>query len=332
MTFDKTKRARIERAVRMADVKRILKDIKLPFREQSPGDLWFKCVLPSHKDKDASAHVCSDTTSHNHGVWHCFGCEGAGNIVGLVCDYLNVSYWEALLMVEARVHDGVVSPVRQPKDSTGSAQPTIPDEFEFYNNQAKWNPPYLDYLFGRGIHWSQIVKHGIGYCDSGKYARRIIVPVYLNGILQTWVGRSIAWGKRVTSCKNGRPGLFGSKHALPRLGPLFVTEGWADALAVERIGYNNCVALQTNRIHDTQFEFMKRFESVVLIPDGDSGGDRLIDSVATHVNEQEFFIVELPRGLDPAHPKMDPDVLEMAIEESKPWEPVRDPVRVFFEF
>lgn len=330
MKFDKTKRARIERAVRMADVKKILKFIGLNYNEKSPGDLWFKCVFLSHKDKDASAHICSDTTSHNHGVWHCFGCEGAGNIIGLVRDYLNISYWEALLIVEARVHDGV-SPVRQ-LDSVRSAPSTMPQHFEFYENQAEWNPPYLTYLFDRDILWSQIVKHGIGYCDGGQYSRRIIVPVYLNGILQTWVGRSIVGGKRVTSCKNGNPGLFGSRHALPRLGPLFVTEGWTDALAVERLGYNNCVAIQTNRIHEVQFKFMKRFEYVVLIPDGDSGGDRLVDSVAMYVNEQEFYIAELPRGLDPAHPKMNPDELEMSIEEAKPWEPVRDPVRVCFEF
>jgi len=312
----------------MADVKLILKDIGLPFNEQSPGDLWFKCVIPSHKDKDASAHICCNATSHHHGKWNCFGCESSGNIIGLVQDYLNISFWEALAMVEARVHDGV-SPVRQSKKKS---LPELPREFEFYKNKDEWNPPYLNYLFGRGIHWSQIIKHNIGYCDSGRYSRRIIVPVYLNGMLQTWVGRSIIGGKRITSCKDGYPGLFGSKYALPRLGPLFVSEGWADALAVERIGYNNSVALQTNRIHEVQFEFMKRFESVVLIPDGDEGGDRLIDSVAAYVNEQEFFIAELPRDLDPAHPKMDPDLLEMAIEESKPWEPVRDPVRVFFEF
>jgi DNA primase len=329
MRFDKAKRTRIERAVRMADVKKILNHLKISYTEQKRGDLWFKCTSLSHKDKDASTHVCSDTTSHNHGIWHCFGCDDSGNIIILVRDWLNISFWEAVLIVESMVHDGVVSPVRQ---ITPSALPTIPHQYEFYDDQSKWNPPYLEYLFDRNILWSQIIKHQIGYCDSGRYSRRIIVPVYLNGILQTWVGRSIVGGKRITSCKNGNPGLFGSRHALPRLGPLIVSEGWTDALAIERLGYNNSTALQTNMIHEVQFEFMKRFEYVILIPDGDPGGDRLIDSVAIYINEQEFHIAELPRGLDPAHNNMDPDVLEVAIEESKPWEPVRDPVRIMFEF
>jgi len=332
--FDAKKKRRIERAVRMGDVHRVLTDLQIPYEERKHGDLWFRCVNPMHKERDASAHICSDRTSHKHGIWHCFGCEDAGNTITLVRDWLMLSYWEAVNWVEARVYeDDSVSPVRQSVER--NLAPTLPNKFEFYDDQEMWSRPYLDYLFGRGIEWEQILRHKIGYCDSGQYARRIIVPVYLNGMLRTWVGRHIWEGKRVTSCDGGEVGLFGSELASPKKGPAIISEGWADALAIERLDYINSMACQTNSLHPEQFAFLKRFEFTIVVPDGDDGGKRFVDSLAPYADQHEFLIAELPPQIDPAKLILQEhggSILDACIQDARGWNPIVEPRWVEFDY
>lgn len=332
MTFDKAKKDRVERAVRMGDVRRILKDLDIKYEERKKGDLWFKCVSPSHKDKEPSTHICADRTHHKHGIYNCFGCRDSGTTIMLVRDWLGLTFWEAVNWVEARVYDeDNVQPVRH----DDVPEPELPKEYEFYENEKDWNPPYLEYLYGRGITWDQIVRHRIGYCDSGQYNRRVIIPVLLNGILQTWVGRSIWGGKRVTSCDNGRVGLFSSEHTNPRNGPDIIAEGWASSLAIERLEFPNTMALQTNAIHDIQFEYIKRFPFTILVPDGDEGGKRLIDSVAPYAEQHTFLIAKITPGEDPASLILKPGgaaVLSAAIQDAENWNPTVDERIVEFEF
>lgn len=333
MTFDRTKIARLERAVRLGDVRRILKDLHIPFEERKFNDLWFKCVSPTHKDKDPSAHICADRNHHKHGIYNCFGCRDSGNIIMLVRDWLGLTFWEAVNWVETRTYpEDNVQPVRQ---SIKIKIPTLPPNYEFYDERELWNPPYLEYLFNRGITWEQIVKHRIGYCDQGRYSRRIIIPVLLNGMLQTWIGRHIWDGKRVTSCRNGNVGLFASELANPQKGPAILSEGWADALAIERLDFPNSMALQTNTILPEQFEFIKRFKFTILVPDGDDGGKRLIDSIAPYINQHEFFIAEITPEEDPASLVLKDHGLSMlsaAIQCASNWNPIVDERVVEFEF
>jgi DNA primase len=210
-----------------------------------------------------------------------------------------------------------VSPVRQ-SDGTPITR-KLPDEFEFYNKASKWNPPYLEYLFSRGITWEQIVMHEIGYCDSGRYSLRVVVPITLGRELCSFVARSIVAGKRVTSMPNGKPGLFGSNLAYPKIGPAIIAEGWADALAIERSGYANVMSAQTNHIHPTQFEYLKQFGSIVVVPDGDSGGEMFIDSLAQYVDQHSISIAKPPQDKDPGD--MTDEEIVKCIESSKPWEP-----------
>lgn len=319
-------RERMTRAVELADVRRILDDIGLRYKMRANGDLWFRCVKPDHPERDASAHINSSTSSSHHGVWHCFGCRASGNIVGLVQEMTGRAFGDALAFVEARLR--VPSPEDyRARDEEKPVRQSIglPRDYEFYVDQEKWNPPYVDYLTGRSIIWSQVVRHRIGYCDGGPYERRIIVPVYLGRELRTWIGRSI-WDERqrVTSAPGGRPGLFGSELSSPERGPAILAEGWADALALERVGYANAMSLQTNALHQDQLDFLARFRRVILVPDGDQGGRNLINAAATLVAQCQVFLARLPNGMDPAQLSEAGRERELvtAIEQVTEWKPV----------
>ena len=90
------------------------------------------------------------------------------------------------------------------------------------------------------------------------------------------------------------------------------------------------MAVQTNRLHKDQFEFLKKFPFVLAVPDGDSGGDMFIDSLAEYIPQQSFLVAQLPRGKDPGD--MDDDPLDMCIQEARDWAPVVEGTAVEFDF
>jgi 5S rRNA maturation endonuclease (ribonuclease M5) len=316
--FDKKKiRRRCDRVTERADVRRILIDLGLPYEEKKHGDLWFPCTIPTHKDRDASAHIEATPGHPKHGIWNCFGCETSGDIVELVRQHLNLSFFEAILWAEHRLHSGEVV---QRLDNSPRLKPALPPKFKSPETREDWPERYINYLLGRGIPWWQITSHGIGYCDIGRYKGRIIVPVTLGRTLRTWVGRNTKTGQRITSLKHGLPGLFGSQHANIKDGPAIVVEGWTDKLKVERLGFPNCMAVQTNKIHESQMEFLERFEFVILMPDGDEGGVRLVNSVSEYLDRQEFFTATIPWDTDPDSAP-DEEVVR-ALDNIEKWKPI----------
>lgn len=265
-----------------------------------------------------------DQTSDYHALWHCFGCGESGHVIALVEQALNMRFLEALMVVEHHQYAG-----DPPVKRFYRGIVTLPKFYEAPRHQDDWNPRYLNYLFNRGITWKQIRNHRIGYVDAGKFVNRVIVPVMLNGELKTWVGRSILENvnpdRRVTSAKAGEPGLFGSEMSNPYTDPAFLCEGWADALAIERLGFSNCMAVQTSRLHPDQFKHLELFSYTVVVPDGDESGKKFIDSLAPYIDDHDFAIVELPNGEDPASlAKQNPEELKRLIYDCHEWEPTQE--------
>lgn len=326
--YDKNKvKKRADRIIKLADIRLIFKDLQIRFIEKGYGDLWFQCRTPGHKDRDASAHICADRVSPNHGLWRCFGCESKGTIIDLVRDTTQATFWETLLWLEQRLGE-------EPICVTVTQFPmvvSLPKYYEFYTKKSDWDDYYLSYIEERKIRWDQVIKHKIGYCHRGKYRKRIIIPVRLNGMLKTWIGRSVDKKfQRIQTAKGGTVGLFGSEFAKPSLGPAILVEGWADALKIERMGYPNAMALQTNQIHEEQFQFIEKFDSMIVIPDGDDGGNRLIDSLGVYINRIPIYVGHLPRGKDPDD--MNEIELENVIENSYEWMPIKQEREIEYLF
>lgn len=293
------------------DVLKTLDALGVKYKIKPGMDVWFSCQHPEHEEKSPSCHIGADIYSKLYGRWHCFGCKRSGTIKDIV-SYKDGTYVENTPAEVAKSQKAIVKKIK-----TNEAQ--LPAEFFKGRKEKDWNPIYLKYLYGRDITWDQIVFHGIGYCDEGVHQRRVIIPVMLNGKLTTWIGRSIGGSSlRVTSCDGGKPGLFGSELASPGLGPAIVCEGWASALAVERLRIFNVMALQTNQISPEQFEFLRTFSHCIVVPDGDGGGDLLRQSIELYARNMKFYVTQLPEGKDPA--EMNPIVLRRRLRASRMWE------------
>ena len=91
------------------------------------------------------------------------------------------------------------------------------------------------YLQNRGITKGDIIRYGIGYCDEGLYANRVIIPSYdAGGELNYFVGRSIY--KDGMKYKNPpvSKNVIGFDLFINWDEPIVLCEGVFDAIAIKR--------------------------------------------------------------------------------------------------
>lgn len=336
MSYTKIDKKRIQNAVKRANVEEILQTLDVRYKKHRNDDLWFKCVMRNHRnDKTASAHINCDPLNPYHGVWSCFGCNSAGTIIALIQHVRDTTFREALAITERIQHtdlpvldDIEVEQVEVVKPFYNHRLIDLPKLAQFPTTEQEWDHEYLSYLYKRDIEWSQIQEHHIGYVDGGKYDGRIICPVLLFDELRTFVARSIVPKSDlpVLTPFEGMPGLFGSELSDVRKGPAIISEGWADALAIERVGYPNSMSCQTDRLHPDQIKFLKDFRYTIIIPDNDNGGRIFIDSLAEYIYDMQIYIARLTESKDPAESWLRNGMLEIehAIQEAEPWKPAEE--------
>ena len=93
----------------------------------------------------------------------------------------------------------------------------------------------LNYLYKRGITDADILKYNIGYCDSGIYTNRIIVPSYdENGQLNFFVGRDFYNNKMKYRNSPTTKDVIGFELFINWDEPIILVEGVMDAIAFRR--------------------------------------------------------------------------------------------------
>ena len=113
----------------------------------------------------------------------------------------------------------------------------LPDDFKplWNGNDGIVKRHALTYLYKRGITDEDIIKYNIGYCDSGLYSNRIIVPSYdSNGRLNFFVGRDFYSGKMKYKNSPTPKDIIGFDIFINWDEPIILCEGVFDAMAFKR--------------------------------------------------------------------------------------------------
>ncbi len=111
----------------------------------------------------------------------------------------------------------------------------LPEGFEPVWDGQRWRWPR--YLTQRGISQNVALAYKLGYCRSGPYADRLILPVYEDGNLMSWQARSAigAEPKYLSATTNSRGKLlFGFDQLPENAREVVVVEGPIDVLALAR--------------------------------------------------------------------------------------------------
>ena len=150
------------------------------------------------------------------------------------------------------------------------------------------------YLKGRGIVEEDILKYGIGYCETGRYANSVIIPSYdKNGRINYYISRSFerdpARKYNAPSCNKNE--LIGFEYYINWRVPVILCEGIFDAIALKR----NAIPLFGKTIPKALM--MKLVESdvktVYLALDNDALKEALKYSVDLLNLGKDVYLIEL---------------------------------------
>ena len=174
------------------------------------------------------------TTSDGENAWHCWISDKKGRSISTLFKQLNLGkqYFEKL--------EKIIQSSRRRVTTEIKTQVTLalPEEY-----RPLWikksTPDYrnaLHYVTQRGITVFDILKYRIGYCESGEYSGKIIIPSYdASGQLNYFVSRAFY---RADSQRHKNPkvskDIIGFELFINWSQPIILCEGAFDAIAIKR--------------------------------------------------------------------------------------------------
>ena len=194
-------------------------------KKTSGNNVSFKCPLCNHYKHKLEVDLSSQ-------YWHCWVCNSKGRKLYTLFKKINATISQ--LKDLSKFVDTYV-----PVKTEQVEHVSLPSEFKLILNGNKNNPEFrnaLIYLKNRGITRHDIVRYGIGYCESGPYEKMIIIPSYdKDGKLNFFTGRSYY---KDASFKHKNPkvskDIIGFDLFINWNEPITIVEGACDAIAVKR--------------------------------------------------------------------------------------------------
>ena len=256
------------------------------------GNVAYNCPYCNHSKPKLEVNFTENKKGYN--PWHCWACDKRGSRISTLFKKLG-SPFEKLEELKKIVGDE-----NEYTEVIKQITLTLPKEFKtFKNNKDIIARQAISYLKSRGITKEDILKYNIGYCETGTYAKMIIIPSYNeNGQLNYFTGRSFEKNP-YTKYRNPET----SRDIIPfelfinwNL-PLIICEGPFDAIAIKR----NVIPLLGKNI---QPNLMKKIvtstiQKIYIALDSDAKKQAL-KFVEKFMDEgKEVYLVEL-EGKDPS--------------------------------
>jgi len=195
---------------------------------------------------DEQAHFCPFCHHHKKKLqvniktqyWHCWVCDAKGRKIQRLLKRLQVDSRKLKKLFEIYGDDYIV----YSKDTEEEkVELRLPSEFKSLLKlpTGKVKPVYrkaLKYAEERGITKEDITRYNIGYCDTGMYSNRIIIPSYdLDNRLNYFIARSIHAEEKF-KYKNPpvSKNVIMFENQINWNEPITLVEGAFDAIAVKR--------------------------------------------------------------------------------------------------
>ena len=168
--------------------------------------------------------------------WHCWVCDAKGKKIQSLLKRLHVDSKKLKKIYEIYGDDYIITSTSEEE----TIELRLPNEFQSLLNVPKGiNPLYrkvMGYVKQRGITKEDIIRYNIGYCDSGHYSNRIIIPSYdMDNRLNYFIARSV-YDEEKFKYKNPpvSKNVTIFENQINWNEPITLVEGVFDAMAVKR--------------------------------------------------------------------------------------------------
>jgi DNA primase len=192
----------------------------------------FFCPSCKHHKPKLSINISTD-------VYHCWVCNKSGTVLSLLKD-------QKVSSTKISHYIASFKPKSNYKTSTRCVQifvgedyysPSLPREYKSLSvsRQSLMCKKAFNYLYSRGITDEQILKYKLGYCVSGDYAYRIVIPSFDKfGNLNFFTSRDITglsgmpYLNDKTMPKGYKNSIIINELNVDFSKPLVITEGYFD--------------------------------------------------------------------------------------------------------
>ena len=170
----------------------------------------------------------------------------------------------------------------------------LPNEFKplWLDGNSIIRKHAIVYLKNRGITLVDIIRYGIGYCEEGLYANRIIVPSYSSdGELNYFVGRDIYEGGMKYKNPPVSKDVIGLDLFINWNEPIILCEGVFDAIAIRR----NAIPLFGKTIPKSLMKkiYEKQVKQIYILLDSDAIMDSIKMTDSLMKNGIDVYYVNL---------------------------------------
>jgi hypothetical protein len=253
----------------MIDFIRLLKDYNIDYKQEVDGWLNISCPICRHE----GSRGYKGGINLSGGYFHCWNCSGA-SIEKVFSELLNISFYEAKKVLSEYETDTVIRSKLNKKVSKGK-NIELPGN-EIVKSSKAWN-----YLLSRNFNPEYLIKQykikdgGL----SGYWNFRIIIPVFLNGQIATYQGRSLYSKKKCSELDilryntlNIQDSVMDAKHIFYGLDDckndwVVLVEGPFDRW---RLGPNNVLSSLGTSTSQEQINLLaKRYKKVIFLFDNE---------------------------------------------------------------
>ena len=297
----------------------ILKDLGIAYQNAGPHNVRIKCFNPEHIETVPSMFVHKTL-----GIGQCFGCNIKFNIFGLLrsqgLNYLQAVQYLKKFVIGGTTEDEIKNYLENYIKSRGDLT-TLKALEETSNHFPKHTPiessRYLEQE--RGFKKEEIKFWNMGTVSDytnefGRYVGWIYIPIYQDSILRNYFLRqTIGSGKRYGQMPR-KDLLAGIDTANDISKKIYITEGIFDMIYFRRTR-NQCVAALTNMLSEEQLSLLKKYKEVVIVPDNDEMGFKLIKSANKLIHNTKVSICKLPVGKKDAAQCTTIELLESTYKE-----------------
>jgi transcription elongation factor Elf1 len=192
------------------------------------GERSFSCPFCNHYKQKLQVNIVSQK-------WHCWVCNARGQSINMLLRKSNAPT-DAYPKIKEVYGERGSGPSSNYK--TSRTLYSLPESYKplyIKNNTPDYRNALYYAMKTRKLSAIDILKHQVGYCDSGPYAGMLIVPSYDDqGMLNYYVGRSFY----DNSLKHKNPPIskdvIGFDSHINWSEPITIVEGAFDAIATKR--------------------------------------------------------------------------------------------------
>jgi DNA primase len=242
--------------------------------------------------------------NYDMGVYNCWSCAEThgtkGRIYNLFKEFANSEQLKRFIAGKFVFTGDFYESV---KDFTPKETLKLPEEYFTLIGKQKYSDfkPALNYLYNRGITDEIIDKYKIGFCLTGKYQNRIVIPSYdKDDNLNYFITRSISKYTKKFKYLNpdaDKTQIIFNEKLIDWDKPVFLVEG-----AFDHIVTPNSIPLLGKKLYDKLFELIyfnaRSYVIIVLDPDAYDDAVKIFNKLNAGRLRKKILLNLMPKEHD----------------------------------